>query len=125
MARTFRQKNYLANAAAACLLGLSPLVCHAQSFSADVVYLASAVKPGAPPAAAAGTPHVPSKLYVSKDRLRLETNGLTGTILLVNGGEGSAIAVFPGQKAYQPLVGAPSEYFWVDNAEEACADWQE
>jgi len=114
----------LARLAAVALMSLGPLVCRAQSFSADVVYLTGVAKPGASPAAATSTPHGPSKLYVSKDRMRLETRGTSGTILLVNGGEGTAFAVFPAQKAYQPLVGGPSEYLRVGNPDDACADWQ-
>src|SRR5258706_3207693 len=114
----------LARLAAVALMSLGPLVCRAQSFSADVVYLTGVAKPGASPAAATSTPHGPSKLYVSKDRMRLETRGTSGTILLVNGGEGTAFAVVPAQKAYQPLVGGPSEYLRVGNPDDACADWQ-
>jgi len=119
-----RLKLDLARLAAVGLLGLAPLAAHAQSFSADVMYSAGLARPGAPSAPAARTPREPSKLYVSKDRLRLEMNGITGTVLLVNGGEGTAFAVFPSRKAYQPLVGPPSEYFWVENAADACSSWQ-
>lgn len=105
--------------AATFLLGLIPAVCHAQDFSADVVYLAIS-KPGASPTG----PRNPSKLYVSKDKMRLETHGLTDTILLVNRGDHTAVALFPARKAYQPLATGPSEYFRVDNADDACPDWQ-
>jgi hypothetical protein len=109
--------------AAAFLLGLIPAACHAQDFSADVVYLPIS-KPGAP-STGTGTPlHRSSKLYVSKDKIRLETRGLTNTILLVNGGEHTTVALYPAQKAYQPLAAGPSEYFRVENAEDACPDWQ-
>ncbi len=106
------------------LLGLHPLVCRAQEFSADVVYLAGAAKPGVPATAAAGSLHEPSRLYASKDQLRLETRGLTGTILLANRGEHTSFALFPSEKAYQPLVSGPSQYFGVENAEDACSEWQ-
>lgn len=109
--------------AATFLLGLIALVCEAQDFSADVVYLAS-TKTAAPSAGTAALPEQSSKLYVSKDQMRLETRGLTGTVLLVNGGERTAFALFPGQKAYQPLASGPSEYFRVETAEDACPDWQ-
>ena len=107
--------------AATFLLGLIPATCHAQDFSADVVYL-DAAKPGASSTATAS--HPSSRLYVSKDKLRLETRGFTGTILLVNGGEHTSFALFPAKKAYQPLPSGPSEYFRVENAEDACPDWQ-
>jgi hypothetical protein len=105
------------------LLGLVPAVGHSQDFSADVVYLAAS-KPDAPSTATGSSPHRSSKLYVSKDKMRLETRGFTNTVLLVNGGEQTAFALFPARKAYQPLATGPSEYFRVDNAEDACPDWQ-
>jgi hypothetical protein len=111
------------NLAATFLLGLISAACHAQDFSADVVYLTTS-KPDAPSTATGTSPHPASKLYVSRDKVRLETRGLTGTILLVNGGEHTAVAVFPARKAYQPLATGPSEYFRVENAEDACPDWQ-
>jgi hypothetical protein len=106
--------------AAAFLVGLIPVACYAQDFSADVEYFASST-PAAP-----STASLPpsSKLYVSKDKIRLETRGLTGTVLLVNGGEYSAVALFPAKKAYQPLPAGPSEYFRVAITEDACPDWQ-
>jgi hypothetical protein len=109
--------------AAMFLLSLIPAASHAQEFSADVVYF----DPGKPDASSAGnatSPHPPSKLYVSKDKLRLETRGLTDTILLVNGGEHTTVALLPARKSFQPLASAPSEYFRVENADDACPDWQ-
>lgn len=111
------------NLVTAFLLSLIPALGHAQDFAADVVYIA-ATKPGAPSTGTATTPDHSSKVYVSKDRMRLETHGVTGTILLVNGGEHTAVALFPAQKAYQPLTSVPSEYFWVVDAENACPDWE-
>jgi hypothetical protein len=96
--------------AATFLLGLIPAACPAQDFSADVEYLTSS-KPS-------------SKLYVSKDKMRLETRGLSETILLVDGGEHTAVVMFPARKAYQPLARGPSEYFRVENADDACPEWQ-
>jgi hypothetical protein len=107
--------------AATFLLGLIPAVCRAQDFSADVVYLATS-KPDSPSPGA--STQQSSKLYVSKDKMRLETRGFTDTILLVNGGEHTAVALFPAKKAYQPLAGGPSEYFRVKNVDDACPDWQ-
>jgi hypothetical protein len=65
-----------------------------------------------------------SKLYVSKGNIRLETNGLTGAVLVVNKEEHTAVALYPGKKSYQPLGSGPSQYFRVENADDACADWQ-
>lgn len=109
--------------AATFLLGMIPAICQAQDFSADVVYLA-VIKPDAPSAGTGTSSHPPSKLYVSKDKMRLETRGLADTILLVNGGEHTAVALFPARKAYQPLATGPSEYFQVENPDDACPDWQ-
>ena len=109
--------------AATVLWGLIPALCPAQDFSANVVYVASS-KPGATSGRPDIAAHSSSKLYVSKDKMRLETRGLTGTILLVNRGEQTAYALFPVQKAYQGLAGGPSEYFRVKDAENACPDWQ-
>jgi hypothetical protein len=107
---------------AVALLGPLPAFCQAQNFSADVVYAATSTSSA--PSAAKAAPPQPSKLYVSKDKMRLETRGVTGTVLLVNLEENTAVALFPADKAYQPLNAAPSEYFRVHNAEEACPDWQ-
>lgn len=109
--------------AARFLLCLISPICGAQDFSADVVYLRTR-EPDAASAATGTFPHPSSKLFVSKDKLRLETRGLTGTILLVNGGAHTAFALFPGRKAYQPLAAGPSDYFRVENADDACPDWQ-
>ena len=92
-----------ANLAVTILLGLIPAACHAQEFSADVVYLAIS-KPDAPSTGTTTSPHGFSKLYVSKDKIRLETNGLTGTVLLADRTEHTAIALQPIKKAVQPLA---------------------
>lgn len=109
--------------AAMFLLGLIPAFCHAQDFSADVEYLATS-NPDASRGATENSPHPSSKLYVAKDKMRLETRGLSETVLLVNGGEHTATALFPAKKEYQPLPAGPSQYFRVENAEDACPDWQ-
>ena len=111
------------NLAATFLLGLIPAACHAQEFSADVVYLAIN-KPDAPSTETGTSPRRSSKLYVSKDKIRLETNGITGTILLADRTEHTAVALQPKKKAYQPLGSGPSEYFRVENADDACPSWQ-
>jgi hypothetical protein len=112
-----------ASLAAAVLLSLIPVACHAQDFSADVVY-ADTDKPSAPSTGAAKSSHPPSKIYVSKDKMRLETRGFSGTILLVNWGEHSSFALFPARKEYQALPTGPAEYFAVQDAENACPEWQ-
>ena len=99
------------------LVCLGSALCHAQDFSANVVYFE------VPRTADAKSPQAPSKLYVSKDKIRLQTYGFTDAILLVNGAQHSTIALYPGRKIYQLLAGS-SQYFRVENANDACADWQ-
>jgi hypothetical protein len=96
---------------------------HAQDFSADVVYLENSNVHGRVSDSGKEARHS-SKLYVSKGNIRLETNGLTGTVLVLNKEEHTAVALYPGKKSYQPLGSGPSEYFRVENADDACADWQ-
>jgi hypothetical protein len=108
--------------AGALLLSLVPWISQAQDFSADVVYFAPAKAQASSVASNNPSGHT-SKLYVSKDKMRLETRGVTGTILLVNESEHSVQALFPSQKAYQPLANPPAEYFRVKDAENACPDW--
>jgi len=108
--------------AAALLLSLIPLISHAQDFSADVAYFVP-VKPQGSSGETNNSIGHTSKLYVSQDKIRLETRGVTGTILLVNNSEHSVLALFPTEKAYQPLANAPAEYFRVKDAESACPDW--
>ena len=98
-------------------------VSHAQDFSADVVYLEISKVHGRVSDSAKEARHS-SKLYVSKGNIRLETNGLTGAVLVVNKEEHTAVALYPGKKSYQPLGSGPSQYFRVENADDACADWQ-
>lgn len=105
------------------LAGLIPAACQAQDFSADVMYAASD-KPGTVSSGAATSSHTPSKIYVSKEKMRLETRGFSGTILLVDGAEHTAVALFPLRKEYQYLNAGPSEYFRVQDADNACPDWQ-
>jgi hypothetical protein len=108
---------------AALFISLISTISQAQEFSADVVYLdAKNLKASANGSANAA--HRSSKLYVSKYKIRLETNGLTGTILLADLREHTAVALQPNKKAYEPLASAPSQYFRVESADDACAKWQ-
>ena len=106
---------------AALFVGLSSTISRAQEFSADVVYL-DTNNLNAP--AHENTSHPSSKLYVSRDKVRLETNGLTGTVVLADKSEHTAVALEPKKKAYRPLASGPSEYFRVDDADNACPNWQ-
>ena len=98
-------------------------VSHAQDFSADVVYLEISKVNGRVSDSAKEARHS-SKLYVSKGNIRLETNGLTGAVLVVNKPEHTAVALYPEKKSYQPLGSGPSQYFRAENADDACAEWQ-
>jgi hypothetical protein len=109
--------------AAALLWGAYPMVCKAQDFSAEVVYFTTN-KTHAASARTRSPPHRASKLYVGQENIRLETRGLTDTILIVSGQERATIALFPGKKEYQALPAGPSEYFRAQDAEDACPDWQ-
>ncbi len=108
---------------AALFVSLISTISQAQEFSADVVYLDTRNLNG-PGNESANAAHPSSKLYVSKDKIRLETNGLTGTILLADISEHSAVALQPKKKAYARLSSAPSQYFRVESADDACAQWQ-
>jgi hypothetical protein len=99
------------------LVCLGSALSHAQDFSANVVYYEL------PRTASARLPQPPSKIYVSKDNIRLQTYGFTYTILLMNSAEHSTVALYPGRKTYQPLAG-PFQYFRAENPNDACADWQ-
>jgi hypothetical protein len=105
---------------AASLFSIIPAA-GAQEFSADVIY--TAVKAKTPAAATAATADHSSKLYVQKDRMRLETRGFAGTVLLIDNSEHIALALYPGKRAYQTVGFAPSEFFSVQDPENACADW--
>jgi hypothetical protein len=64
---------------AALFVSLISTIGHTQEFFADVVFLHSD-NLNAPADASDSASHPSAKLYVSKDKIRLETNGLTGTI---------------------------------------------
>jgi len=104
------------------LMFVAPAVCSAQDFSADVAL--SDGKMNAASVKADTASHDLSKLFVSQDKVRLEMGGSTRTVLLLNGAEQTAYALFPSKKEYEPLAGGLSEYFRVSDAENACSDWQ-
>jgi hypothetical protein len=107
---------------AALVLALMSTTTQAQQFSANVVYLDTNIKGRAD--ASAGAAHPTSKLYVNGDKIRLETNGLTGTVLLTDRQEHTAVALQPGRKFFEPLASGPSQYFRVENSDDACPTWQ-
>jgi hypothetical protein len=107
-----------ANLTLILLLGSGPALCSAEDFSADIVYLPSAS------AGAAAPKQNSSRIFVSNEKMRLETGGPAQTILLINGPEQGVVALLPATKEYEPLAGGPAEYFQVRDAENACPDWQ-
>jgi hypothetical protein len=114
-------KGRVANLAASAILVLLPTLCRAQDFSADVNY--------DPPKSQDASSHpvspkASSKLYVSKDKMRLESGQLSQTIMLTDFGSHTTTLIFPGKKAYQPLASGPPQYFRVADADNACPDWQ-
>ena len=113
-------KGRLARLTVWALLSLLPEVCHSQDFSADVIYEPAKVKDGS----AHPRPPAPSRLYVSNDKMRLESQGFSGTTMVVDLANHTATLLFPGQKAYQELEAGPEQYFRVGDAEDACPDWQ-
>jgi hypothetical protein len=56
--------------------------------------------------------------------MRLESRGLSQTIMLIDFGSHATTAVFPAQKAFQQLASPPPQYFRVADADNACPDWQ-
>jgi len=113
-------KGRLARLTVWALLSLLPEVCHSQDFSADVIYEPAKVQDGS----AHPRPPAPSRLYVSKDKMRLESQGFSGTTMLVDLANHTATLLLPGQKAYEELGAGPEQYFRVGDAEDACPDWQ-
>jgi hypothetical protein len=109
--------NIKVNILGTVLVCMGSALCHAQDFSANVVYF------DIPRTAGAKPPQAPSKLYVSKDKIRLQTYGFIDTILLLNVAEHSIVALYPSKRMYQQVEGS-FPYFRVENANDACADWQ-
>lgn len=103
------------------LLALIPTWVNAQDFSADVAYNTAKTPVSAEKSSAEAQT---AKLFVSKDKIRLETRGASATVLVVDSGDNTTYALFPEHKMYQPLANAPAEYFRVADAENACPDWQ-
>ncbi len=106
-----------ANILGVVLVCMGSALCHAQDFSANVVYF------DVPRTTGAKSPQAPSKLYVSKDKIRLQTYGFTDTVLLVNGAEHRSRRSLSEQENIS-TGGGSSQYFRVESAKDACADWQ-
>jgi hypothetical protein len=103
------------------LVSACACVCAAQEFSANVIYFPKGTADTVSPELAN---HRPSRLFVSKDKIRLETQGTDGAILVVDGDRQETFVLLPAKKQYEPLSSGPSEYFRVNDPENACADWE-
>jgi hypothetical protein len=114
-------KGRAASLALSVLLVLLPSVSRAQDFSADVAYTA-------PKSQGASSRPQPtsegSRLFVSKDKMRLDTPGVSPTALLVDFGNQTTTVLFPAHKAYQELASGPAQYFRVTDPDNACPDWR-
>lgn len=111
-------------ALAVTALALAPAVCAAQEFSADVVLTPVPGNPDAGAARAVAPTVHSARLYVNKDLMRFESQGVTGQTMIVDDANQTTVALFPKQKSYQPLGSRPPQYFRVSDAERACPDWQ-
>jgi hypothetical protein len=121
--RRWKEMVMKAKHVALLLLALSPGFCAAQDFSADVFYLPADTRNAASDVASTSA-HSPSKLYVSSGKIRLDTRGPDGAVLIVNEEKEGTFALFPAKKQYERLDGGPSEYFRVVDTENACPDWE-
>jgi hypothetical protein len=112
-----------ASLAATVLLGLFAVACRSQDFSAEVAYDLPTAS-DASSHAAAPTTTTSSKLYLSKEKMRLDSAGVRHTVLLIDFASHESTAIFPEQKAYQVLAAGPPQYFRVTDADNACPDWR-
>jgi len=104
-------------AAALVLLGSAPALGDTPEFSAEAVYATAPGVEQPPPTSSA-------KLYVGKEKLRLDFAGLVGHSLIVDEAAHTIVALLPERKAYQPLASRPAEYFRIADPEDACPAWQ-
>ena len=105
----------------ALLVGASALAATPE-FVADATYLAP---PPGSRAKAAEPPGASARLYVGKDKMRVDFAGLNPRSLIVDD-SGRSIAVrYHDRRAYQLLGSRPAEYLRVADAENACPAWQQ
>jgi len=112
-----RTRGRALGAAALAMLAGAPALGDTPEFSAEAVYATAPGVEQPPPTSAA-------KLYVGKEKLRLDFAGLVGHSLLVDEAAHTIVALLPERKAYQPLASRPAEYFRIADAEDACPAWQ-
>jgi hypothetical protein len=104
-------------AAALALLASAPALGDAPEFSGEAVYAAAPGVKQSPPTSSA-------KLYVGKDKMRIDFAGLLGHSLIVDEAAHTIVALLPDRKAYQPLESRRAEYFRIADAKDACPAWQ-
>ena len=109
--------------AALALLACAPALGSAPEFSAEAVYVAM---PATPPATATVPPTSSAKLYVSKDKMRIDfVGGVSARSLIVDDADHTIVVLYHDRKTYQLLGSRPAEYFRVADAEHACPAWQQ
>jgi hypothetical protein len=106
------------------LLALIATICHAQDFSADVVYTNAPKKQDAADHVTGPSAVPSSRLYVSQGKVRFEGSGMSTIVMLVDDVNHTTVALFPEQKTYRQMGSRPSQYFRPADAENACPDWQ-
>jgi hypothetical protein len=104
-------------AAVLALLASAPALGGTPEFSAQAAYATAPGVQQPPPTSSA-------KLYVGKDKMRIDFAGLVGHSLIVDEAAHTIVALLPERKAYQPLTSRPAEYFRIADAEDACPVWQ-
>jgi hypothetical protein len=117
-----RRRAAPALAAMLALLACAPALADGQEFSAEAAYVTAPVE-------SKGKAAVPvtssAKLYVSKDKMRIDFAGLSSRSLIVDDGRRTIMMLYHDRKAYQALGSRPAEYFRVADAEDACPAWQQ
>jgi hypothetical protein len=105
------------HAAALALLASASALGATAEFSAEAVYASAPGVKQRPPTSSA-------KLYVGKEKMRIDFAGIVGHSLIVDEAAHTILALLPDRKAYQPLASRPAEYFRIADAEDACPAWQ-
>ena len=108
-------------ATALALLAGAPALGEVPEFSAEATYVAP---PPGPHTRAEVPPASSAKLYVSKDKMRIDFAGLSPHSLIVDDAARTIVVLYHDRKAYQALGSRPAEYFRVADAEDACPAWQ-
>ena len=108
-------------AAVLALLASTPAFGDAPEFSADAAYVAA---PAGPQARGAVPATSSAKLYVSKDKLRIDFAGVSPHSLIVDDSSRTIVVLYHDRKAYQALASRPAVYFRVTDADDACPAWQ-